>query len=346
MTANKPNKKEKPAGSKQKFCIKCGKRGISGILCKECKAQQDKEIMVRDISMKVCVGCGKILSQNKWLSKSYENVIDKELNKNTPVTDKLKIIEINMPEINPGQKKETAIIVKKQDNEFIIPINFEGTYCPKCSKKDSQYFEGILQLKKPSDNVIEWLHNDMKKAEKKGVYVTKREEKKGVALYYITDKHYMINIGKRLYNNFGGILKINEQLFSHDRQTSKDIFRINVFFEASPYSKGDVVYFKDKRGEHIINTASIGAKITGTDLMNNKHISFDYKEIENKDNEVNKLEIKEAIISTLYPDITVIHPETYQAMPIQNSGSINKDTLKDKKSIKIVEKENKLWIIT
>ncbi len=195
--------------------------------------------------------------------------------------------------------------------------------------KTGQYFEGILQLRNPSKEVVEFIEEQYPKMKKKKVYVTKIKKVKGGFDYYITSKKYIQSFGRKLRQHFGGILKISPQLFSRDRQTSKDIYRVNVLLKLYGFKKGDILKINNK----IIKVTSLDKKVTGTNLTTNKKTTFkieDYKVLKKYKTTVCKIK----------PHIEVLHPETYE-----NIEPKNKISVKLGEKVKVVLDKDDIYLI-
>jgi NMD protein affecting ribosome stability and mRNA decay len=136
----------------------------------------------------------------------------------------------SIPIMNPGIQKVIELDIVKEKTKLKLPIEILYTICPKCSKGQSTYLEGILQLRNPSSDLLEYVHRDISKHKAKGVFITKTEKLSNGLDLYITSKRYLRSLGNRLKKHFKGELNIAPQLFSRNRQKSKDIYRINVLF--------------------------------------------------------------------------------------------------------------------
>lgn len=297
-----------------KFCPKCGKKGITGVLCRECSAEQSF-VSYKDIKLKVCINCKAYLSKNKWRkADTMDNALKKIVQRSLRTKITAEIIP-HVPEIlqKPGLCCDFEVELKVSPKEkYYIPASMELTTCPKCSKKGTQYFEGILQLRNPTQEVIEFIRSEARKQKEKGIYITKEEKiayGKGMDFYFTSQK-YIQNLGQKLQNTFGGILKINPSLFSRNRQTSKDLFRVNVLFELLDFKVGDIVAIDNK----VVHVTEIGKIGIGHDLKTGKKTNFDYRK---KDYKV--LEKKKTTIVKIYPYIDVLDPETYQSIKTENS---------------------------
>ena len=318
---------------KEKFCIKCGKKGIIGDYCQDCKPED--EVFTKDIKISLCCICNKVLYHNKWHSSSPQEIIEKALKKSHK---NAKVIEFKTPEFKPGVNKEVEALVRIDNEDFILPINVSMTYCPQCGKRGSQYFEGKLQLRKPTEEVNHWLSEEFEKAEKRGRFVNKQESKKDITTFYLTDSHYLQTLGKKLYERFGGILKTDSTLFSRDRQTCKDIYRVTVTFEPSQYKSGDVVMINDNNPKPV-HIKSVSSKLTGTNMLDNSRYSSSYKNLPQHE----PLKKSQTMILTTQPTVTIMHPQTYQEVIPENHETFSNLKINDK--VNVVEVEGKFWIV-
>ncbi len=175
----------------------------------------------------------------------------------------------------------------------------------------NQYFEGILQLRNPKKKVIDFIIRSIKKQKKKSkksVYITKELKVKNGVDFYFSSKKFLRTLSNQLFSEFGGKVSLNEKLFSMDRNKSKLIYRLNVLFKPPEFEKGDVVLFNDK----LVLVKKIGKKVTGSEIINNKNISFKYSD------KIKKLEVYKTTVSKVKPNVEVLHPETYESVEVKN----------------------------
>ena len=116
------------------------------------------------------------------------------------------------------------------------------------------YFEGILQLRNPNKEVIEYI---AKRMEEENIFVAKQhEEKDGIDLY-ISSRKFLQNLAQKLQKQFGGEMRISPTLFSRNNQTSKDIYRITVYYKLPAMKKGDIIDFQGDKVKVLI----VGKKV-------------------------------------------------------------------------------------
>ena len=177
-------------------------------------------------------------------------------------------------------------------------------------ESNNQYFEGILQLRNPSQEIIDFIESKLKKHEKFSISKIV-EQKEGLDLY-VSDKRYMQRLAQELQKQFGGLIKTSPQLFSRNKQTSKDIFRVNTCIRFYDFSKNDVVRITNK----YVRITNIRKKISGINIETNKRVSFGITD------DIKVLKKYETTVCKIKPDIEVLHPETYQNIKIENKAKV------------------------
>lgn len=137
-------------------------------------------------------------------------------------------------------------------------------------KYNPQYFEGVLQLRNPNKEVIKFVKNQLKKENE---FISKQKKLKDGYDFHISSQKFLRKLGKKLQQSFKGELKVNYRLFSKDRQTSRNIYRINVYFKLFNHKKGDTI---THRGDKL-KIISIGKDVLCKNIETGKkiHLSFD-----------------------------------------------------------------------
>ncbi len=102
----------------------------------------------------------------------------------------------------------------------------------KLKDKHPEYYEGILQLRDCSKEILDWVVNKVKKEKK--ARISKIKKVRGGFDLYFSDQHYMQRIGKKLKETFPGIMKKSSKVFTFSRVTSKTVHRVNVLFRSLP----------------------------------------------------------------------------------------------------------------
>ena len=137
------------------------------------------------------------------------------------------------------------------------------------------YFQGILQLRNCNQEVIDFVENQIEKAERKDVYVSKKVKVIGGVDIYLTSNKFLRSLGKKLKKSFNGELKESEKLFSRNRQTQKNIYRLNVLFRLTKFKKGDIVEFRGRK----VKIMNIGSKVQAKEVETGKRIILKLNEL-------------------------------------------------------------------
>jgi len=325
-----------------RFCPRCGKENIRGEYCSACSLIINP--LPKDwkyLAMTFCSSCGATLEKNKWRpSKDIAATISAQFSRRlkldrdvrvTPILDDLKT--------GPGVTQEIEIEVKAPKHGLYgIQARVSFTLCPKCGKLGTDYFEGILQVRSADGDeirkdMLEAVRDEIARHAPRGVYCTKEDVVRNGMDFQLTSQKHVQTIGRRLHEELGGILKINPRIFTRNKQTSKDVFRINVLLELPPFIKGDVVRADDT----LIRITKVGKKIIGDDLLHKKGVTLDYR-----GKHVDVLPAKKASISQAYPRLEILDPDTYQSVPLENPPV---RALKQGEKVKVVEDGGRYWLI-
>ncbi len=177
------------------------------------------------------------------------------------------------------------------------------------------YYESVLQLRSPRDDIAAFVESEISRSSSKGVFISRRKKVKNGIDYYLSSNKFAVGLGRKLRKRFSGYLNVSRRIFSRDRQTSKDLYRITVFYRSLLVNVGDVVV----SGSSIIRVSSVGKKIVGTNIESGKREYIDFSK---EEPEIVKAE--ETTVTKLYPVIEVISPDTYQSIPLIGAkGNLN-----------------------
>ena len=140
-------------------------------------------------------------------------------------------------------------------------------------EKHSQYFEGILQLRNTDKDVLDFVLNLVEKRD--GVSVSKIEKVANGLDLYFTSQKFLQQVGKKLKGNFNGELKTSVKLFTRNRITGKEVYRVNVLFRQHNIKKGDIIPYK---GEEV-QIIGVGKKILAKNTKTGKKLTLNFKDL-------------------------------------------------------------------
>lgn len=317
------------------FCPKCGKEQKKFGLCRDCS---QVDYTLRDFEITFCCDCKSYLYKNVWKKSDDEFlVVDKLLHENIGVP--FELVDVSDVEFKPGLESEIKASVTVDGEEFDIPIKYKVSYCNMCKKKNMRGHEGILQFRgdyrlEQNKKIIDFINDDIEKNRFRGVHCVDVKSSKNAVDFMLTNKTYIPNLVRRVQAKFGGTYSVNEQLFSRDRLTSKDIYRLNVLYVAPVYQIGQVVVIDGKP----VRINSMGKDISGTNLAENFTAVFKYRE----DYEI--LSKKETSVVKIYPNIEILDAENFSNVEILNKPEKNRE-LKIGEKVKYVEHEGKYYLV-
>lgn len=127
------------------------------------------------------------------------------------------------------------------------------------------YYQGILQLRDVGDEVIAFVHNQVRK--RPDAAITKTVRIASGFDYYITSQKFIRILGKKLKESFGGELKVSSKLHTKDRH-GKLVYRVNVLFRPSKYRAGDIVSVRGNK----VRLIGVHKKIFGRDLRTGRKL--------------------------------------------------------------------------
>ncbi len=314
-------------------CPKCGKTSQEFLenICVKCYSSENSLIEAfKEMKIESCSECHRFKHNGKYLKTDIIKIIKDKIifSKNA------KIEKFNAK----LHEKEIHITVKgkfeskKKTEKYVIPYINQSLTCKSCGKKGTQYFEGILQIRSNNvDNRIKahkFIINKLNKQTK--VFCNKMVSLKNGFDYFLTDKNYVQELARKTFEEFGIELKINAQLFSRNKQTSKDLYRVNALVKLPDFTKNDIIQVEDM----ILQVVSIkGKKIIGIDLKSQKKVKFEITKYELINYDTFNTEIIQD-----KPTTKILHPKTFQPIEISTNKKIGQ-------KVEIVLINDKVYIL-
>lgn len=341
-------------------CIQCGKELIKeaedcSVLCHQCFAKKHSCLdSFEEHTVFICQGCGAYKWKKQWKPKKdkEEALKDSVLHHChfilTPQIIKLDIsIQTGLDKWQKKQKgtaflrTETKTEQQVLKEEFELPVNITYTLCEQCGLLKTEYYEGLLQLRGENKATLEkansFILEDASNAQHKGLFITRVEQTKNGFDYYYTKQQYIPVITNKLVKRFGAAGKSHAKLFGRSRETSKNLYRVNASVRLPLYEKGTVVKYKNK----IFQIYKIEKQVTATDLLTGKMLVID----EPKELKIIAMPdtFKKVQVTKTKPKLEVLHPETFQSVPVQNHERKEWKKRKDEVTIAIIDEQ--VWIV-
>jgi len=305
------------------FCPKCGSKQVVDVFCKNClKEEKPLVSSFKEFKAEVCTRSGTVRFHGKWHPTDDPTARLGELFKKQVIIAPYATVErvaITLDEIplKDGLKVtgEAAVAVtgtaspkaKPYVEEYIVPYEIQNTISPRWAKHRTNYFEGVLQVRNEDEDrkrfVLDTLHRC-------NAGVSKQTKQKHGTDYFVTSKSAIEKTARALVEHYGGAVKSSAHLFGHDKLRSKDVYRTTWFVELPPFSAGDAV----RHGKDTLFVRDLGKRIRFYNPKRDKNEQHEYKQ-----DEWHVLPVLETSVAATHPELTVLHPETFQAVPVANA---------------------------
>lgn len=316
------------------ICPKCGVKSIGGHLCAGCAGKLQPQWKVKRVRLSACSVCRRIHSRGIWRETHLADAIRDGVRKSLKGKKIRKMnLSIDGLKFGPGLVHDLSVLVEIRQGEiFEVPVSVSVTTCTACGREGGQYFEGVLQLRNATPEAIASLHHQVGALRERGVFINKEVKVKTGFDFYMTSQRHLQTIVRRLHKEFGGDLKVAEQLFTHDKQRSRDLYRVNAVLTLPTFSKGSIIVH-DGRPIHI---TKVGKVVSGVNLKTAKRVSIDSKKLR----DVEVLQKIKSKVLTVYPNIKIMHPNTFDPIECIVSGSVSID-----QSVEIVLFEGVAYVL-
>lgn len=189
---------------------------------------------------------------------------------------------------------------------------------------NDQYFEAILQLRNPSEEAIFFIADRLRE------HVSRIDNVTNGYDIYIQDKRVGRRVAKQTQQEFGGEMNVSSTLHTRDHQTSKELYRDTVLIRLPDFQQGDFIRID---GE-VYEVTGIGKQVSLRDIRSDKRSVRDYPE------QFEHVEPEQTRVVQNKPHVEVLHPETYQAVELQNS----RDDLQVQEKIDVIDHKG-LWLV-
>ena len=135
----------------------------------------------------------------------------------------------------------------------------------------ADYFEGILQLRKPSKELMDFVYIEL---DKNNVWVAKGGKVRGGYDFYVSSNEFLRKLALPLKKKFGGVLKMTYTL--HTRKKGKDLYRTTLMFRLAPFKELDIIEFKGDTYQ----VMKMGVKVELKNMKTSKKRLVKFEDIE------------------------------------------------------------------
>jgi nonsense-mediated mRNA decay protein 3 len=230
----------------KKFCPRCGKETeeLVGKICINCFKEKNKLFSVGKVKINLCKYCGKILHND--LNEDFsEEALGEEVASQVKLVNELKQPKIFV-EIQKLSDVDYEALIKVQgflgntivEEEKTIKFQTKETTCDACMKLNSDYREGIIQLRsKDDDTALEMfeitqglLQKERAKNSLSGI--SKITEVKNGYDLWVGSKKASAKISREVSKIFDAELKVSKKLIGQE-QSGKRKYRFTFLVKKS-----------------------------------------------------------------------------------------------------------------
>ncbi len=108
-------------------------------------------------------------------------------------------------------------------------------------QKHAQYYEGILQLRNPTREIISFVRKEIEKSK---INIAKENRLKNGIDLYLSSQRFTRQLGLLLQKRFPGILITSRKLHTVSKKTGKRLYRVTVLFKYIPVKPGKQITFR------------------------------------------------------------------------------------------------------
>jgi NMD protein affecting ribosome stability and mRNA decay len=136
-----------------------------------------------------------------------------------------------------------------------------------------KYFEGILQLRNPTQQIIDFVADTVDS--KSDVWIARTVKQKDGVDIFLSSNKFLREIGRMLKTKFHGELLESKRIFTRNSYTSKDVYRGCILFKHYDVKKGDILTI---RGDEI-EVLGVGKYIMGRYVSNHQKVRLKFDQL-------------------------------------------------------------------
>ena len=246
------------------FCVECGsEEKLYGSLCRKCLLSKDLINPPSHIELEMCHGCGNFFDHGRWQDLDYVEQASRLLKEKTKTYKQIDSIHWNIPVFEPVKGEHRVICQaiaiiggKEFEQDFEIGIRIRVQMCPSCSRKGSNYYEAILQLRKEGvaakdveielaiENQLILDYTDSLAGNEANAFLTKWGVVQGGMDYYIGSIVLAKNIAAKMRDNYGATLKESNSMVG--MRDGQDLYRWTILVRLPLHGRGDIIAYEKK----------------------------------------------------------------------------------------------------
>jgi len=317
------------------FCVECGSEPdeLYDGLCSECFKKRKLNIDIDErIEIEICPVCGSVKKKNNWIERpDMEAIMLKKIDDSISVPYEVEKFSFNVEfhEEDPYniiadisvELRSGDMVTEKDISSKIV---FKKTQCTICSRIHGDYYEAILQVRPTGKELTEEQKNlivekvkkriEIKKDEKRSVFLTAQEEMHGGLDFYLSDSGVTKNLAYEISRAVGGSVKSSAKLAG--REDGQNIYRMTYSVRIPAYELNDFIEIDDEIFR-VKKLKGSGGKVVLKAVKSGERRLMDDKRLENA--EVlggDELIQRSVIVSESKDEIKVLDPESYDTVTL------------------------------
>ncbi len=321
------------------FCPVCGEEAVD-VFCEEHLREQEPLVEeVKQFSLTICSTCDRFMDRGSWEDfKRFERFVKRHVKYNS----RARIVEVHFPlPVFTGKPEDFEMpfevagtvskFVEPYVEEYVFNVPVELSQCDRCSQAKSGYFEGILQLRNPREEVVSYISKAVAGAE--GAQISNVADVKGGVDFELSNKQFLVTFVHELQRRFGGVVRKSSKLHTYDHQRSKKVYRLTCLLQLPAFWEGDIIETPKK----LLRVSKMGSVVKGFDLRNRKKTAAQCP----ADEDVEVLESFTTTVSRTRPRVMILDPHDYQEVALAHPAE-----LRAGEEVSVVEDSSGRWYLS
>lgn len=230
------------------------------------------------------------------------------------------------------RKEMDEFLLKVAESEKKAEVKPKKKYIkPEDKGKHAEYFEGMIQLRGIDQDILDYVQKRITNANAQVPTCINHGTKFDID-YSVSDRRLIHKIGVELKAKFGGFVRESAQLFSRNHMTSKNVYRLNVFYKTHDVKRGHVIEIEELHEPYEV-IGYLGDRLIVESLYTRKKNHINVEKISNT-----LKKIKTSVVQT-HPEIRIMDED------FQPVVALTHKELRKGQNVKAVISEGRYYIV-
>jgi nonsense-mediated mRNA decay protein 3 len=267
------------------FCVECGKQGpTTDGVCATCFSKKHRVVRPPDhVDAARCRSCGAIRIGRAWVRVDLEDAIPRLLEHTIEPLAPFEEVRFHH-DARSEDANNLALDVEargryadlEQTDRFRTRLRLRPSLCDTCTKRESKYFEGILQIRgsgrdlTPAEvrSIRTFVLARVDRARDAGEFVSRLEDIDGGLDFYVSTNALGKVLAREVASTFGGSVTASPKLYG--QRGGREVYRVTSLVRLAPFAPGDVV--RGKGG--VQEVVTVAAFVVLRDLVTGEQRRF------------------------------------------------------------------------